>query len=35
VRVPDGGYINYSGDDWSCADGFLKKDGACLTAQTQ
>jgi hypothetical protein len=35
VRVPERGYLNYSGDDWSCEDGFRKKDGACLSAQAQ
>jgi hypothetical protein len=32
VRVPQNGYINYSGDDWSCEDGFRKNEDACVAS---
>jgi hypothetical protein len=30
--VPDHAFINHSGDDWSCEDGFLKRGPACLAS---
>jgi hypothetical protein len=30
--VPPNGFINHSGDDWSCEDGFRKDAGACQPA---
>jgi hypothetical protein len=30
LRVPDRGFINYSGDDWSCEEGFRRQESACL-----
>jgi hypothetical protein len=29
MTVPDNAYIDYSGNDWRCLDGFRKKDSTC------
>jgi hypothetical protein len=28
--VPANAYLDYSGNDWQCAEGFRKNEGACV-----
>jgi hypothetical protein len=29
--IPPNAYIDYSGNEWRCVDGFRKRGGVCLT----
>jgi len=31
LSVPPNGYVDYSGNEWRCVDGFRKREQACVS----